>query len=143
MGHLIGRTVVGILLAVTLSACSLLSQGPSQKIVTRAIALQLGQTQQSLSHQLAPRAKTIPSVEVDHVAVRQRQPIQVNTQTLYQVTGTCDIQLTFPNRRVSETATPFEVYLQPGVAKATWLLARPETTGVDATVWQTYPVDNS
>ncbi|MEO0488333.1 MAG: hypothetical protein AAF215_04275 [Cyanobacteria bacterium P01_A01_bin.123] len=141
MGHRLGRTAIGILLVVTLSACSLLGQNPPKEIIENAIALQLSQTQQALSQQLTPSAKATPRVEVSRVKVRQRQATQLNTYTVYRVTGTCDLQLTFPNRRVTETATPFEVYVQPGSAKATWLLAHPEAGAEsDTTTWKTYPI---
>lgn len=146
MGYRLGRIVVGILLTVTLSACGLWGQGPSQRIVEKAIALQLSQTQQSLSQQLSPLSQTPPSVDVSHIKVHQRQSMQIETHALYRVTGHCDLQIAFPDRRITEKSTPFEVYLQPGSSQGTWLLTRPESStesGMSPATWETVPIDNA
>ena len=119
----IGLTVA---LGIVLSGCSLLSKNPPQSIIEAAIAQQVSQTQQALNQQFKASANA-PTVTIDRIEVHQRQSAATSSGTRYQVTGTCDLEMIFGDRRIHKTALPFQVILQAEPDSNNWRLIQSES----------------
>ncbi len=131
--------LIAILLAL-LSACGTVGLEPSSKLVQRAIALQLEQTQQQLSQQRRESERTqIPSFEINRAVITKQEPLVIQNLPAYHVQGTYDFTLKLPRRQVNQQHSLFDIYLQRQQEGKTWRLALPQFTGKDSKpVWFTY-----
>ena len=137
------RIALGILLAICLSACSLIAEGPPKTVVESAIALQFSQTQQKILQLLTPNTNQIPSFTINQVKIKQQTSISILDEPAYRVEGTFNLKLKLPTRQVSDQQAPFEIYLQPQPGGETWRLARPVTDKKKAeSTWITYPIES-
>ena len=128
------RLIFTAIMLVLLTACST-GLEPSSKIVQRALALQLEQTQQQLSQQLDLK---INSFEINSVAISQQQPLKIQDLPAYHVQGNYNVTLKLPRRRVTQQ-NPFDIYLQRQKEGKTWRLAIPQSSGKQASPnWRTY-----
>lgn len=128
------RLIFTAIMLVLLTACGIGTE-PSSKIVQRAIALQLEQTQQQLSQQLDLK---VNSFEINRVAISQQQPLKIQDLPAYHVQGNYNVTLKLPRRRVTQQ-NPFDIYLQHQKEGKTWRLAIPQSSGKQTTpTWRTY-----
>lgn len=127
------RLIFTAIMLVLLTACGM-GLEPSSKIVQRAIALQLQQTQQQLSQQLDLK---INSFEINSVAISQQQPLKIENLPAYHVQGNYNVTLKLPKRRLTQQ-NPFDIYLQRQKEGKTWRLAIPESSGKTSPNWRTY-----
>lgn len=128
------RKTLAITLAfvlATLTACGAVV-GPPHDLVERAIALQFSQTQEELMQVLAPNTAQFPPFTIKHVRVTDQKSLKIDDLRSYQLQGTYDISLDFPDRHVTKRDNPFEVYLQRQVEGKTWRLARRQLKQKDA-----------
>lgn len=123
---------IAILLGL-LTACSVRVE-PSHKLVQQAIALQLEQTQQQLGKQLGLHFQ---GLEVERVAITQREPVEIQSLPAYHVRGTYDLTLKLP-RKVTQTQNSFDVYLQRQQEGKTWRLLIPQAEKKDKSTWLSY-----
>lgn len=112
-----------VLVLTTLTSCGA-AMGPPRELVERAIALQFNQTEEELIRVLYPEAAQFPSFTINHVRVTDQKSLKINDLRSYQLQGTYDLVLKFPDRDVTQRDSPFEVYLQRQVEGKTWRLAR-------------------
>lgn len=129
------RLIFIAIMLVILTACST-GLEPSSKIVQRALALQLEQTQQQLSQQLDLK---VNSFEIDSVAISQQQRQKIQDLPAYHVQGNYNVTLKLPRRRVTQQ-NPFDIYLQRQKEGKTWRLAIPQFSGkgTNSPTWRTY-----
>lgn len=128
------RLIFTVIMLVLLTACGI-GLEPSSKIVQRALALQLEQTQQQLSQQLDLK---VNSFEINRVAISQQQPLKIQDLPAYHVQGNYNVTLKLPRRRVTQQ-NPFDIYLQRQQEGKTWRLAIPQSGGKQTTPnWRTY-----
>jgi hypothetical protein len=120
------QVLVTLILAVFLTACGV-GGGPSQAIVQKAIALQFGQIQQNLGQQLYQTDTKLPNFVINHIKVNEQKTLIIQDFKSYQVQGTYDLTLEFPDHKVTQRQNIFEVYLQQPSEDEPWLLARPQT----------------
>ena len=138
------RIALGILLAIYLTACGLINQGPSKPVVENAIALQFSQTQQEILQLLAPKANQPPTFTISQVKIAHQAPVSILDTRGYRVEGTFNLKLNLSTRQVSDQKMPFEVYLQPQPDGEAWRLARLLTDKKNAeSTWVTYPIESS
>jgi hypothetical protein len=117
------RVIITVVMAVLLSGCNL-GGSPNQALVKQAIAIQVSQTQQALTQQLYSSSSQPPEFEIGRIHITNRQPLTIQDLQSYQVQGTYDLTLKFPNRRVTQRENPFEVYLQRQIEGKTWRVAQ-------------------
>ncbi len=128
------RLIFTAIMLVLLAGCGT-GLEPSSKIVQRALALQLEQTQQQLSQQLDLK---VNSFEINSVAISQQQPLKIQDLTAYHVQGNYNVTLKLPRRRVTQQ-NPFDIYLQRQKEGKTWRLAIPQSSGKGTSpTWRTY-----
>lgn len=130
------RSLCVIALAVWLTACSAVGNGPTQALIEQAIALQLNQTQQGLSQQLKLKLDA-NSFGIKSLAVTQQTPLMIDQLQSFRVQGTYDLVTKLPNREVTQRHNPFEVYLQRQAEGKTWRAARLETDVAGVPQWLT------
>jgi hypothetical protein len=128
------RLIFSAIMLVLLTACGT-GLEPSSKIVQRALALQLEQTQQQLSQQLDLK---VNSFEINSVAISQQQRQKIQDLPAYHVQGNYNVTLKLPRRRVTQK-NPFDIYLQRQKEGKTWRLAIPQSSGKGTSrTWRTY-----
>lgn len=128
------RLIFTAIVLVLLTACGNIGLEPSSRLVQRAIALQVEQTQQQLSQQLG---LNVFGFEINRVAVTKQEPLMIQNLAAYHVQGTYNVTLKLP-RRVTQQ-NPFDIYLQRQKEGKTWRLALPQSTGNDPKLtWVTY-----
>jgi hypothetical protein len=133
--RLLPRILVISLLSLGLTACSI-GGTPSQQIVEQALSIQVEQIQAELSRQLK-MTDTSTSFSIHHVVVNQQQPFKIAELPGYQVQGTYDYTLKAPNRELSRSKNPFELYLQRQPENKTWRLARLQLNEAGESYWLT------
>lgn len=117
------RLIVMTVLLGLLTACHAGGVQLNHKLVQQAIALQLEQTHQQLSNQLGVDLK---GIEVDRIAIRQQELVEVEQLPTYHLRGTYDLTLKLPKRRVTQEHNPFDIYLQRQQEGKTWRLLIPQ-----------------
>lgn len=128
------RLIFTAIMLVLLTACGT-GLEPSSKIVQRALALQLEQTQQQLSQQLDLK---INSFEISRVTISQQQRQKIQELPAYHVQGNYNVTLKLPKRRVTQQ-NPFDIYLQRQKEGKTWRLAIPQFSGKGTSpTWRSY-----
>lgn len=130
------RGIWAIALALLLTACSTVGQGPGKALVEQAIALQLDQVQQELSQQLR-LDEQVTDLKINRVSISQQLPLKINNLPSFHILGTCDYTVKLPNRSMPQRNIPFEVYLQRQSEGKTWRVAFPRTTGDNEITWIT------
>ncbi len=120
------QKVLAVILVFTLTALTACGAvvGPPHDLVERAIALQFSQTEEELIRVLYPEAAQFPPFAIKRVKVTDQQSLEIDDLRSYQLRGTYDLTLEFPDRQVTQRDSPFEVYLQRQVEGKTWRLAR-------------------
>lgn len=137
------RMIVVILLSVFLVACGSnkppISLAPTQEIIQRAIALQVQQTQQKLSEQLAA---TTPDLKISHINVQVIDPLLLGQLPTYHLQGRYDLNVALPNQAVTQEANEFDLYLQRQQEGKTWRWLKPEQTEAETATqrWRSYRV---
>lgn len=127
------RLIFTAIVLVFLTACGNTGMEPSSRLVQRAIALQVEQTQQQLSQQLN---LNVFGFEINRVAVTKQEPLMIQNLATYHVQGTYNVTLKLSKRRVTQQ-NPFDIYLQRQKEGKTWRLALPRANN-DANTWITY-----
>lgn len=130
------RLVVICLLVVLLSACNGNPLTPTNKLVKKAIAIQVGQTQELLGKQLDLDVKNF---EIKHLAIRKQKYQIVNSLPAYKIEGTYDLTLKLPQRELSQDKKPFEIYMQLQKEGKTWRLLQPDNS--DEAIWHSYLIE--
>lgn len=128
--------LISLGLLVLLTACSTAGIEPSTKIVQRGLAVQLSQIQQQLSQQFKSTAP--PSLEVNSVAIADKQQLVIGDLPAYKVRGFYDVTIKLDKRRVTQPHNPFEIYLQRQQEGKTWRLAVPHFDRDTNVIWRTY-----
>ncbi|NEP01323.1 MAG: hypothetical protein F6K58_22230 [Symploca sp. SIO2E9] len=127
--------VMGLLTACGTNTPTL-GLAPSKPLVQKAIALQLHQTQQQLTHGLG---STPPKLEIIQVALKQVEPLLIDNLPAYHFRGTYTLKIKLPQQQVIQRQNPFDVYLQRQKEGKTWRLARRQDTGQgNKASWRTY-----
>jgi hypothetical protein len=113
-----------MLLVGFLTACSAGGAALGGDIVQQAIALQVWQTQQTLSQQLQLAAPEPEQIAIRQVVVTTKSPLTIQKQSAYKLQGTYDFTLTLPKRQVTQRDNAFEIYIQSQPEGKTWRLAQ-------------------
>jgi predicted small lipoprotein YifL len=142
--HRAARLIISLVLTaiflVALTACGAntppLGLAPNQKLVQKAIALQVNQTQQ----QLTQRLQSIPpKVEITQVKLKQLEPLFLDDLATFHIWGTYSFKVKLPSQQLPQQQRPFDVYLQRQPEGKTWRLVVPERIGNNSPVsWHTY-----
>lgn len=137
--------IAALILIGILTACSgpkaLL---PSQRTVRQAIALQVTQTQQALAQQIQTYGRpknispTLPKVKIQHVEIRDQEPLQIDGRPAAHVRGTYEVTLQFPHQVVTQPESALDLYLQTDSEGKVWRLAVPQPSADGQPTWQTY-----
>ncbi|MEL7315206.1 MAG: hypothetical protein AAFN08_09665 [Cyanobacteria bacterium J06559_3] len=125
----------GLLVLIGMTGCSSLAAAPPQAVVAQAVAVQAEAYQTDLWQQLSLQTDATPSLSINRVKVRQTRPVQVASTLAYEVTGTYQYKLRYPNRRrLQQSQVPFTVVLQAIPDTEDWQLLRIESDR--AWVWE-------
>ncbi len=109
---------------------------PSGEIVEKAIALQLEQTEDSLSQQLNTNT---PKLGIANINVKNLESIYIAKLPAYHLQGTYNLTMKFSRQEVKLKNNPFEIYLQRQAEGKTWRLLRKKLTDDDNKFeWLTY-----
>ena len=135
------RFLVGIL-AILLTACTTakppLEFAPDGEVITKAITLQLSQTQTRLSQQLnAPS----PEFEVSEIRVKIIEPVFIEGLSSYHLQGRYNLKLKLPRQEVSQKGNQFEIYLQRQIEGKTRRLLRRQVNSGGESQWLSYLIN--
>ena len=123
---LIKRIALGVIVICLLlgaASCGRLKTTIPQHIVSEAVAQQAQQAQNSLWQQLSPNQGTAPTLSVKKVKVRQVRSVRVSSDLAYEVTGTYQYKLRYPNRpAVNQSQVPFNLILHHDSELQSWQL---------------------
>ncbi|WP_353932413.1 hypothetical protein WJM97_07475 [Okeanomitos corallinicola TIOX110] len=128
---------IGILLL--LNACTSLVLLPSDQIVEKAIFIQVEQTQQELQEKLDLDFKKFA---IQHLSITKKQPVTIGKLPSYHIQGNYDLTVQLPEKKLSQTQKPFDIYLQIQQEGKSWRLLIPENNNNQAkpSVWHSYLV---
>ncbi|MEA5512545.1 hypothetical protein [Nodularia sp. UHCC 0506] len=130
------RLFVTVILLALLTACGSIGLLPTTKLVQKAIAFQVEQTQQQLNQKLD---LDFQSFEIKRLKIRQEQPLTIQNLPAFRVRGTYDLIFNLPKRQLRRLQQPFEVYLQIQQEGKTWRLLLPERDSKDTQqTWRSY-----
>jgi len=129
----IGLVWIAIAL-LCLTGCG--KQGPDNKLVKQAIALEFGQAQVELSQQLRTK---VPTFKIERVEVANKMPLRIEGLVAYRIQGQYDASVKFPDQRYRQKNNAFDIYLQQQGDSDNWRLAIPqENMGTASQTWKTY-----
>ena len=139
--------LLGILLVLTiviLTACGTNPPprefAPGGEIVAKAIALQLSQTEQTLSQQLYT---SVPQLDIEQIKVQQIEPLSIGNLPTYHLQGTYQLTLKLPRQQVTQKNNPFDIYLQRQAEGETWRLLKRKFSPSKAKLqWSSYLIPN-
>ncbi|MBW4643070.1 MAG: hypothetical protein KME23_08765 [Goleter apudmare HA4340-LM2] len=132
------RLVLTGILVVLLTACGTIGLLPTDKLVQKAIALQLAQTQKQLNQKLD---LDFQGLEIQHLAIKQEQPLTVENLPAFRVRGTYDLVIKLPERQLKQLQQQFEVYLQIQREGKSWRLLLPDKSSKETQpIWRSYLV---
>ncbi|MDZ8109179.1 MAG: hypothetical protein RM338_26630 [Nostoc sp. DedQUE12a] len=130
------RLLLTVILLVLLTACGSIGLLPTSELVQKAIALELGQTQQKLSQQLD---LDFQGFEIKRLSISQEQPLTIENLPAFRVQGTYDLIVKLPKRRLTQPQKPFNLYLQIQQEGKTWRLLLPDKGSKDTQpIWRSY-----
>ncbi|NER78876.1 MAG: hypothetical protein F6K42_04720 [Leptolyngbya sp. SIO1D8] len=119
--------LIALLFAVGLTSCNGLSASPPQTVVTQAVMVQAQSDQQALWQQLSLQSEATPSLSVSQVKIRQTRPVQVMSDLAYEIEGTYQYKLRYPNRRrIQQSQVPFTIVLRVIPDTEDWQLLQRE-----------------
>jgi hypothetical protein len=127
-----------ILLTACTSAKPPLEFAPDPKLIQKAIALQLSQTENRLSKQLNA---INPEVEINQIRVKIIEPVFVEALPSYRLQGTYNLKLKLPRQEAKQTNNPFEIYLQRQIEGKTWRLLRQQINPAGEAQWSSYLIE--
>jgi hypothetical protein len=111
----------GVLLG--LGGCSNLKADIPQHIVSEAVSRQAQQEQSALWQQLSSTPADAPTLSVNRVKVEQVRRVKVASDLAYEVTGTYNYKLRYPNRpSVKQSQVPFDLFLRGSTEIDDWQL---------------------
>ncbi|MEC4805020.1 MAG: hypothetical protein SAJ12_04715 [Jaaginema sp. PMC 1079.18] len=121
MGALGLRGAIALLLLIFLTACGSakppIGLAPGGDIIKSAIALQIEQSQQRLSAQLATRN---PDFQVTQINVKTLEPLYLGKLPTFHFHGTYNLKLDLPNQKVTQKDNEFDIYIQRQKEGKTW-----------------------
>ena len=119
-------TILLILLGAT--SCGQSANTPPQDVVAQAVTIQAQANQADLWQQLALQTDEVPSLKVNQIKIRQTHPVQVASTLAYEIIGTYQYKLRYPNRRhIQQSQVPFTVVLQTIPNTQDWQLLQIES----------------
>lgn len=130
------RVICAIALAILLTACGTLGQGPGKDLVEQALILQLEQVQQELSQQLRLGEQST-EFKINRIAISTQTPLTINNLAAFHIVGSCNYTVKLPDHAIPQRKIPFEVYLQRQQEGKTWRVAFPRTTENGDLTWIT------
>ena len=130
---------ISIILVLLITACTAtkppLEFAPDGELITKAIALQLSQTEASISKQLNA---TSPEFEISQIRVKMLEPVFIEGLSSYYLRGNYSLKLKLPHQEVNQKSNQFEIYLQRQIEGKTWRLLRRQVNSDGASQWSSY-----
>lgn len=109
-----------------------LTFAPDGDIVKRAIAVQLEQTQESLSDKLTT---SLPELQISKVKINQLEPLYLGKLPTYHLQGDYHLTLKLSEEKVEQQDNQFDIYLQRQIEGKTWRLLKEESESEE---WRSY-----
>ena len=136
--------LIACLTLIGLTSCRGMAAAPPQEIVAQAVAVQAQDNQTTLWQQLSLQTEATPSLSVNQVKVRQTRPVEVAATLAYEVTGTYQYKIRYPNRRqIKQSQVPFTVVLQAIPETEDWQLLRMEKDAEGDRAWAWEPLGSN
>jgi hypothetical protein len=130
------RLVLTGILVVLLTACGTIGLLPTDKLVQKAIALQLEQTQKQLNQKLD---LDFQGWEIKKLRIKQEKPFTVENLPAFRVTGTYDLVIKLPERQLTQPQQQFDIYVQIQREGKSWRLLLPDKSSKESQpIWRSY-----
>jgi alanyl-tRNA synthetase len=132
------RLVLTVILMVLVTACNSLVLRPTHELVQKAIALQLGKTQEQIAQQLNLDSQKF---DINHLSITEQKLFNIENLPTFRVRGTYDLTVKLLHRSFTEPQKGFEVLLQIQQEGKTWRLLLPEKTSSQMMpIWHSYSI---
>jgi len=134
----------GVLLG--LGGCSNLKADIPQHVVAEAVSRQAEREQSALWQQLSSTPAEAPNLSVKRVKVQQVRQVKVASDLAYEITGTYNYKLRYPNRpSVKQSQVPFDLFLRGDTEADDWQLLQRGSgiQGDHAWRWQSLDSDRA
>ncbi len=119
--------LITAMLLIGLTGCGQLKAAIPHHVVTAAVAHQAQQEQVDLWRQLSADEASLPQLSVNRVKVRQVRRVQVARELAYEVTGTYQYKLRYPQRSpLQKSQIPFSLILHESADGDSWQLLEVE-----------------
>ena len=136
------RRFLSIILAILITACTSakppLGFAPDGELITKAIALQLSQTEASISKQLNANS---PELEISKIRVKILEPVFIEGLSSYHLQGNYNLKLKLSRQEVNQKDNQFEIYLQRQIEGKTWRLLRRQVNYRGESQWSSYLIN--
>jgi len=133
------RFLLILLTIILLTGCGAptppLTFAPDGKIIARAIALQMEQTQKSLSNQLTT---VLPETQISKIDVSKLEPLYLGKLPTYHLQGNYVLKLKLSDQKVEQQTNQFDIYVQRQIEGKTWRLVKQKP---DSEQWFSYSLE--
>lgn len=128
-------------LLLGLTGCGSLKADIPHHIVTAAVERQAQQEQTELWRQLTTATTPEPQLSVNRVKVKQIRQVKVVDDLAYEVTGTYQYKLRYPQRSpLTQSQVPFSLILQAATETTPWQLLEFEEAAAMPQAWHWQPL---
>jgi hypothetical protein len=131
--------VIIIVFTIFLQGCGAptppLTYAPDGTIIAKAIALQIEQTQKSLSDRLTT---SLPETEISKINVAQLEPLYLGKLPAYHLKGSYRLTLKLSDKKTEQQDNEFDIYVQRQIEGKTWRLLKQEP---DSEQWFSYSLE--
>lgn len=130
-------------LLLGLGGCSNLKADIPQHVVAEAVARQAEREQSALWQQLSSTQEDAPTLSVNRVKIQQVRQVKVDSDLAYEITGTYNYKLRYPNRpSVKQSQVPFDLFLRGNSEADDWQLLQRGSGIQGDRAWRWQPLNS-
>ncbi len=112
-------------LIILLTSCGMTARFPDNKVIEKAIAMQVNPAQIHLSENLL---QAPPKLDITKVEINNSEIIVVDNLPAYHLRGNYQVNLQLPNHKFNQKQ-PFNIYIQQQKQTKSWRLLIPNSVG--------------
>lgn len=128
------RLIACVILVLFLTACGGVHP-PDGKLIKKAIAVQLQQTQELLNQKLD---LDFQGFEIKALSLKAEDAMWFNKLPTFHVKGKYNLVFKLPDQKISQPQKDFDLYLQIQSEAKTWRLLLPDNSDKANPVWRSY-----
>lgn len=142
--QVIRRLILGLVIGCVLlgsASCRNVAANIPQNIVVEAVTLTAQRKQSKLWQQLSSDVEAAPTLSIRKVHVEQVRKVQVAADLAYEIVGTYQAKLRYPNHSpIKQSDVPFSLILQGDDEQQVWQLLQIDLSSQGDRAWHWEPL---